>query len=276
MGALLFILLSAMPIAPVGRCVLDESNALSAQQYVELERICTDLDRTGDGQLAIAITDDFRDDDVDEFSSKLFHSWEIGHKGRNDGVLIVVAPKLHKWRIEVGYGLEGRITDLQAAHIGREQGVPYFKQGNTYEGIRQISMSIVALVHQEAQENPPAPAPVNAGPAVWLILLLILFGSVGLIALVAWLIVRNEERSTYVPPRYPLPRSELPLYKQTRTTRTTVVAPSRPSRRDDTPPSSSSSSWSSSDDSSSSSSSDSGFGGFGGGDSGGGGSGGDW
>lgn len=291
MNAILLLFLSVMPAQPMGKCVLDETNTLTPGQFASLEQSCEAMDRSGDGQFEVVLTNDFRGEEKEEFTNQLFTNWKIGHKGKNDGVLIVVSPKLHKWRIEVGYGLEGRITDIQASHIGTEYGVPFWKRGDFGQGLIEVVAQIAPMMHAEAKVAAPVVTQHSDVDEGLLILLFIVLGIGFAVGLAYWL-SRKEKKSEYVPPRYVAPphpyndpsakRSD-PVTRYPAPVTTTVVVPvvvesSKPKRRDDTPPSSSSSS--NYDYGSSSGSYDSGsgggFDGGGGGMSGGGGAGGDF
>jgi len=286
----ILLFLSLLPAQPRGLCVLDEANALNVQQFTQLEGACEAMDKSGDGQFEVVVTNDFRGDEKEEFTNKLFTEWKIGHAGKNDGVLIVLSPQMRKWRIEVGYGLEGRITDLQAAHIGQQFGVPAWKRGDWGGGLVAVVDQIVPLMHAEAREAAPVTTPEHSHPSDGLIILLFLLFGAGIVGLIIYFLVREDHEKVNAPAPYRI-TPDRPVTAPYRVTTpapvhaTTVVAPvietSRPSRRDDTPSDRhSTSSWSSS----SSNDDYSGGGGFGGGGfdgggggmSGGGGAGGDF
>jgi uncharacterized protein len=177
-----FLLAAALPAQPPGKCVLDEAAALAPAEFAALEASCEALDKSGDGQLEVVVTDDFRGDEKEEFANKLFRAWGIGHKDKNDGILIVLSPKMRKWRIEVGYGLEGRITDAQAAEIGRNLGVPAWKAAQWGAGLVAVTNAIVPLVHAEAKLR-PVEAPYTLPTATVVIIVLGVLGIVGLLLL---------------------------------------------------------------------------------------------
>lgn len=279
--------LSLLPAQPIGKCVLDETGTLTAAQFNQLENSCEAVDKAGDGQIEIVLTNDFRGEEKEEFTNKLFNSWAIGHKGRNDGVLVVLSPQMRKWRIEVGYGLEGRLTDVDTARLARDYAVPLWRVGKFGEGLVAVVSHITPMMHAEAKTMAPiVRSSANLGWGFFVFVMLFL-GLCGLF--IWWLAQINKPKRAYVSPFRPIqpePRHYVP---------SSVVAPvvvvvnenpvvvkkeiHTPRRRDDTPPSSSSSSdssWSSSSSSDSSSDSGGGFGGGDGGMSGGGGSGGDF
>lgn len=107
------------------------------------------------------------DDSIEEYAVRTFEKWKLGQKKVDDGVLLLVAKNDRTLRIEVGYGLEGAITDVQAGRIISERITPQFRQGNFYGGIQAGVDSLVQLI--DAEKNPEsatASAPVDALPAV--------------------------------------------------------------------------------------------------------------
>jgi uncharacterized protein len=144
-----------LPKPPPGRCLYDPHGALDARSAAQLERACTDLDRSGDGQLAVAVVDetDMGDLGRDEFAAELFRKWGIGHKGRDDGVLIVLktgSPGHRSARIEVGYGLEGALPDGKVGAMLDQLALPSFRTGRYGEGLVRLVGALVPLIHQEA------------------------------------------------------------------------------------------------------------------------------
>lgn len=193
------------------------------------------------------------------FANQAFKAWGIGHQGVKDGVALFVFPKTKGLRIEVGYGLEGRLTDLDCGRILREEVSPRLKAGDRdgaikagVEGIRATLMKSAVI---SAPLSSPQPAPAQEEMPDWMILLLIGGGFI----LFIWLLVKWSRWNATRPRTYSSNGSSTGWW--------------------DSSSSSSSSSGGSWFDSSSSSSSGGGF--FdsfsgGGGDSGGGGASGDW
>ncbi|MDP7039088.1 MAG: TPM domain-containing protein [Myxococcota bacterium] len=86
---------------------------------------------------------------VEGYSIRVAEKWQLGDKGKNNGVLLLIAAKDRKWRIEVGADLEGDLTDLAASRIGREILVPAFKQGLYAQGIQQTLQAIAQKIGPE-------------------------------------------------------------------------------------------------------------------------------
>jgi len=109
----------------------------------------------------------------------------IGKKGKDNGVLILVAMKEQEWRIEVGYGLEGYITDIESANIAEDILVPYFQEGNYGEGLLN---TVIALSLEIPNTNQPdqtstrgryiydsAESPIYEETPWWVIVLIVIF-----------------------------------------------------------------------------------------------------
>ncbi|HEX8256484.1 MAG TPA: TPM domain-containing protein, partial [Allosphingosinicella sp.] len=89
--------------------------------------------------------------------------WGIGSKAQSDGLLLIVAPSERKVRIEVGYGLEKRISDPFAAQVIREQALPRFREGRFPEGIEAASEALMKRLLPPRPDKDAAPA--GAEPA---------------------------------------------------------------------------------------------------------------
>jgi len=117
------------------------------------ERLKAHEDRTGD-QIAVLTVPSLEGESIEEYAVKVFESWKLGKKGKDNGVLVIVAPKDRRMRIEVGYGLEGTLTDLAAGRIVRNVMTPRFKAGDYNGGIDAGVQAILDLL--EKGEAPAA------------------------------------------------------------------------------------------------------------------------
>ena len=113
-------------------------------------------DKTGD-QIAVLTIPTLGGESVEEFAVRVFEAWKLGQKGKDNGVLVVVAPQDRKMRIEVGYGLEGTLPDVAASRIIRNVMAPSFKNGDFDRGIEDGVAAIVAQL-----EGQPATAGTTA------------------------------------------------------------------------------------------------------------------
>jgi uncharacterized protein len=100
----------------------------------------------------IATVPSLGDRTIEAYARDLFVSWRPGQPGRNNGVLLLVAPQEHKVRIQVGYGLGLILTDARAQAIIDADLIPQFRQSHWYEGLGAGSRSIVALLVAHERE----------------------------------------------------------------------------------------------------------------------------
>ena len=100
-------------------------------------------DKTSD-QIAVLTLPTLDGESVEGYSTRVFESWKLGQKGKDNGVLVVVVPNDRKMRIEVGYGLEGTLPDVAAARIIRNVMTPAFKAGDYDKGVAEGVAAIVA------------------------------------------------------------------------------------------------------------------------------------
>jgi len=92
---------------------------------------------------------------IEGFATRVFDAWKLGQKGKDNGVLVIVAPGERRMRIEVGYGLEGTLTDAQAARIIRDRMTPRFKASDYEGGIAAGVDAILAALEGRAAEATP-------------------------------------------------------------------------------------------------------------------------
>jgi uncharacterized protein len=167
------------PKHPEGK-VSDFAQALSSTAKDTVLTLAEDLEKTNGAQLAVVTVPSLDGLTVEEYANKLFNLWGVGHKGKDDGVLFLIAPTEHKVRIEVGYGLEGTINDGKAGRILDESVVPYFKANDYSQGIVSGSQHIAAAITGDAGKITVAAPPANSnGPAMgWKekALMLVFFG----------------------------------------------------------------------------------------------------
>lgn len=132
---------------PVG-FVNDFARVLPAGQATALEsKLRSYQDATGI-ELAVVTIPSLDNMSVEEYANKLFREWGIGEKGKDNGVLVLLAPTEHKVRIEVGYGIEPDLTDISASQIIREFSIPNFKENKWLKGISATVDGVVSHLGQ--------------------------------------------------------------------------------------------------------------------------------
>jgi uncharacterized protein len=125
--------------------VLDIPGLLKDTEKSELEKFLTNYETATKHQLVIAIINTTGELSLEEYSIKLAEKWKIGSKEKDDGIIILIAMQDRKIRIEVGYGLEGDVTDLQSNRIIRNIIAPNFKNNDFYRGLKGAVYKIAEL-----------------------------------------------------------------------------------------------------------------------------------
>jgi len=145
--------------------VVDGAHILSADNITILSNKLRDFEDQSGHQMAIATVPSLEGLDIRDYGYQLGRAWALGAKGKNDGVLILVAPTEHKVSIEVGYGLEGDLTDATSSVIISHAMVPKFKAGDYFGGLYYGIDDIVKVVGGQggqviaAAQNQSAPQP---------------------------------------------------------------------------------------------------------------------
>jgi len=152
-----------------------------------LETKLADLERRTGAQVAALTVDSLEGDSIEDFAVRVFQTWKLGRKGVNDGALFVVARQERRMRIEVGYGLEDRLTDVRSRQILDDIVRPHFRAGNFGAGIEAGVDAIAAVI-----EGAPLPAPRRdparqigsiAGILLFSVMFLVVIGTFSVIAL---------------------------------------------------------------------------------------------
>lgn len=123
--------------------VVDNANMLSAGVETQLTRSLEGHENATTNQVVVATFKDIQGYDIESFGYQLGRFWEIGQQGKDNGVLLVVAEAERKVRIEVGYGLEGELTDAIASDIVQNVILPNFKRGQFSSGVEAGTASII-------------------------------------------------------------------------------------------------------------------------------------
>ena len=126
--------------------VFDGAGILSPATKAQLEKKLAEYEAGTTNQVVVATVTTLNGADIAEYGVSLARHWQIGQRGENNGVLLLVAYVEHKLRIEVGYGLEGILTDAQSSAIINEVMVPQFKAGHMEEGIIAGTQAILDVL----------------------------------------------------------------------------------------------------------------------------------
>jgi len=174
LGGLVFAKVQDIP--ELKQHVTDLGNLLNTEQRSHLEQILSLLKQTKGSEVAVLIVSTTQPEALEDYSMRVVEKWKLGRKNVDDGVLLLIAQQDRKIRIEVGYGLEGAITDLSAGRIINEYITPEFRRGNFYQGILAGVGQLSNLIKGE-----PLPAPTTSQGSgandLGAILPLMIFGS---------------------------------------------------------------------------------------------------
>lgn len=145
--------------------VVDAANILPPDVETRIDQKLAALETQSRRQLVVATIPDLQGYDIADYGYQLGRAWGIGSKEKNDGALLIVAPKDRKLRIEVGYGLEGTLTDGLSSLIINQTIVPQLKAGNMPGGIEAGVDAIVTQLSLPPEEAQKIAAQANQAPA---------------------------------------------------------------------------------------------------------------
>ena len=138
------------PTAATGIYVQDYAQVLSAEDKRRLLSIGQELDDKTTAQLAVVTVKTLDGQPIEDYALSILREWGIGSKEKNNGALIVVAVQDRRSRIEVGYGLEGLLTDGLTGRIQDQAMIPYFRKGNYAAGIVNGYAVTASLIAKDA------------------------------------------------------------------------------------------------------------------------------
>jgi uncharacterized protein len=141
-------------VPPLSGRVVDQTGTLSSDTIASLTQTLKGLELRKGSQVAVLIVPTTAPETIEQYSIRVAEAWKIGRKKIDDGALLVVAKDDHKLRIEVGYGLEGSLTDVTASRIISEVITPKFRSGDFAGGISDGVERIIGVIDGE-----PLPAP---------------------------------------------------------------------------------------------------------------------
>ena len=142
--ATFLILLSSFTVPKVNGLLLnDYANVMNADQKISFNSYLRKYADTSKNEIAVITLSDMGGDEIENVAYNIFHTWGIGKKGLNNGILIVFALKERKYRIQTGYGVEEYLPDGKCKEIQLNYMKPEFKKGNYYEGLYQGCVQII-------------------------------------------------------------------------------------------------------------------------------------
>jgi uncharacterized protein len=166
--------------------IVDRAGLLDAASTAALKHTLENHEQQTGEQIVVVTLDSLRGNTLEDFGYQLGRHWGVGEKGKNSGALLIVVPKEHRVRIEVGYGLEDRLTDAQSSVIINQVITPQFKQNRFAQGITAGVNAMVQVLGGHSVHNK-----ASHKNGVWWI-----FGLAGVFVLVIGFVVIKYGRPT--------------------------------------------------------------------------------
>ncbi len=184
LALLLFILpAAALDFPPLAGRVVDEANILDQATRAALTQKLAALEAKTTDQLVVVTLKSLQGTSIEDFGYQLGRHWRIGQKDKNNGVLLIVVPSERKVRIEVGYGLEGTLTDAISKLIIENAIVPRFRANDFPGGITRGVDDIIQVLTGDAAEWKQRAAKRPDSTAGWatLLVFVLVFGLIGFV-----------------------------------------------------------------------------------------------
>ncbi|MBK8162870.1 MAG: TPM domain-containing protein [Gammaproteobacteria bacterium] len=134
--------------------VVDQAAILPAAARAGLEQLLAAHEQSTSNQVVVVTLESLQGHAIEDYGYQLGRYWGIGQEGRDNGVLLIIAPAERKVRIEVGYGLEGTLTDALASNIIQRVVLPRFRQGDMAAGTVEGARAILQVIEGTYQPLP--------------------------------------------------------------------------------------------------------------------------
>ncbi len=141
----------SLDVPPLRGHVNDYAGLLSPEMAQKIERFLTRFEQSDSTQIVVLTIASLQGEPLEEYSLRVAEHWGIGQKGKDNGALLLISRDDRKMRIEVGYGLEGRLTDLLSGRIIDQEIRPRFRQGDFDGGIAAGVTAMTEAVRGEYQ-----------------------------------------------------------------------------------------------------------------------------
>lgn len=143
--------LSAELPALTGR-VVDDAGILDPATKAALVQKLADFEKKSSDQIVVATVPSLGGEEIEPYANRLYRAWKLGQAGEDNGILVLVAPNDRRMRIEVGYGLEGTLTDLHSKLIIENTMVPAFRAGDFSGGISKAVDDVIMVLEGNGAE----------------------------------------------------------------------------------------------------------------------------
>ena len=139
----------ALEVPPLRAHVNDNAGMLSQGVVRQMDLLLKDFEQKDSTQIVVLTIPSLEGEALEDYSMRVAEQWKVGHKGLDNGAILLISRADRKVRIEVGYGLEGHLTDLQAGRIIREIIIPEFKAGRFDQGVVNGVQAMMDIVRGE-------------------------------------------------------------------------------------------------------------------------------
>jgi uncharacterized protein len=176
-GVLLFLGIAAQAapqFPPLSGRVVDQANILSPSTEAKLTELLAEHERKTSNQVVVVTLASLQGYDIADYGVQLGRAWKLGQADRNNGAILIVAPKERLVRIEVGYGLEGALPDARASQIIFQEIIPRFRAGDVEGGVVQGTLAILGAIEGTYTPKPASPV-ASIDPSVIPILMIVAF-----------------------------------------------------------------------------------------------------
>ena len=152
--------------------VVDQSGTLDGSGKIQIEAAIRNLEEASGGQMVVAFLNSIGDTPIEEVGIALGDAWKIGHKGKDNGAILIVVPADRQIRLEVGYGWEGAVNDARAGDVIR--GLQEFFRRNDYAGGAVYAVNKVQeFVKGEAPTGSAPPRKTFSGGKLFFVVLFV-------------------------------------------------------------------------------------------------------
>jgi uncharacterized protein len=162
------------PVPPLAARVTDLTGTLTAQEQTELEQKLAALEARKGSQLAVLLVSTTQPEAIEQYSLRVAESWKLGRAKPDDGALLILAKDDRELRIEVGYGLEGALTDATSNRIIEEIMVPLLRQGGYAAAINAGIDQMIRVI--DGEPLPPPDQSWQRGQDLWNLLPFLFIG----------------------------------------------------------------------------------------------------
>ncbi len=147
----------------------DLAGALSEDDLYYIDGICDVVNENSTCEMAVVVVNTTYPHDIEHYALRTFQYNGIGKEGRDNGVLVVVATDDQEWRIEVGYGLEGVLTDVRVFRLAEEFLVPNMTAGSYGDGLFELTYAMGTILEDEysGDRSPVRTYPISWIPLTW-------------------------------------------------------------------------------------------------------------